>query len=319
MDRVQGKVKGCDEMSTKFASISGLSDQNDQPIKMVSLTGDINNPGSYEIPNGTLLNEIINKFGNGTKSGKEIKFVQVGGDTGAVFSNEELDTPFEYSTLTGHDGTMLETAKVEVFNEDTCMVNWSSQKMLENSKETCGKCVFCREGIFQLYRIMKDATVGKGRDGDIDLAIELSQMVKAGSLCDFGITSCDPLYTAINKFRDEFEKHIERKICDTLECISYANYYIDPNICNGCGDCLICPQHAIKGGDNLIHIIDENSCDKCGECEEVCPTKAVKRHGRVKPKLPLEPIAIGGFTEDSLGQKKGLGIGRRRRSSLASN
>ncbi|MBV7276082.1 4Fe-4S ferredoxin [Clostridium sp. PL3] len=289
-----------------------LTEKNYIPKKIITVAGDIKNSGVYEIPFGTSLREIINEYGKGSKSEKGIKFVQVGGNTGAVFTEKELETPFIYSNVMGN-GTMLETAKLEVYNTDTCVVKWVAGKMLQNSKETCGKCVYCREGIYQLYKIIKDATEGKGRDGDIDLAIELSETMKAGTLCDFGKSASNPLYTGISKFRDEFEKHIDRKICNTLSCTAYVNYFIDPKVCNGCSECIECPQKAIKGGENLIHIIDSDLCDKCGKCEEICSIKAVKRYGTIRPQLPLEPIAVGSYSEGGLGEKKGLGLGRRRR------
>jgi NADH-quinone oxidoreductase subunit F len=297
---------------TMLALSRSFSEENYIAKKIISIEGDVKKPGIYEIPFGTSLREIINEYRNGTKSEKQIKFVQVGGNTGTVFTGEELDTPYLYSNLIGN-GTMLETAKVEVYNTDTCTVKWSFEKMLQNSKETCGKCVYCREGIYQLYRIIKDATEGKGKDEDIGLAIELCETMKVGTLCDFGKSASNPLYTVINKFRDEFEKHIDRKICNTLSCISYANYFIDPKVCNGCGECINCPQKAIKGGENLIHIIDSDLCEKCGKCEDICSIKAVKRYGTIKPQLPLEPVEVGSFKEGGLGEKKGLGLGRRRR------
>lgn len=297
---------------TMLALSRSLSEENYIAKKIISLTGDVNNPGIYEIPFGMSLREIINEYGSGTKSEKKIKFVQVGGNTGAIFNEEELDRPFSYSNLIGK-GTMIEVAKIEVYNVDSCIVKWCSEKMLENSKETCGKCVYCREGIYQLHKITKDAIEGRGREGDVDLVIELCKIMKVGTSCDFGKSAYNPLYTAIDRFRDEFEKHIDRKICDTLSCISYINYFIDPKVCNGCGKCIDCSQRAIKGGQNFIHIIDQNSCDKCGKCEEVCSMSAVKRYGRIKPKLPLELIEVGSFKEGGLGEKKGLGLGRRRR------
>ncbi|MBC2456695.1 NADH-ubiquinone oxidoreductase-F iron-sulfur binding region domain-containing protein [Clostridium beijerinckii] len=296
---------------TMYALKNSL-EENYIPKKIISIAGDVKNSGIYEISFGTSLRQIISEYGGGTESEKAIKFVQVGGNTGAVFTEEELDTPFLYSNLM-ENGTMLEVSKIEVYNIDTCVVNWVTQKMLDNSKETCGKCVYCREGIYQLYKIIKDATEGKGKESDINLAIQLSETIKIGTLCDFGRTASNPLYTAINKFRDEFEKHIDRKICSTLNCIAYANYFIDPKVCNGCGDCMDCPQKAIKGGNNLIHIIDMDCCDKCKKCEEICSVKAVKRYSSVKPKLPAEPIEVGSFDEGALGEKKGLGLGRRRR------
>lgn len=297
---------------TMLALSASLSEENYIPKKIISIVGDVKNSGIYEIPFGTSLREIINEYGKGTKSHKTIKFVQVGGNTGAVFIEEELDTPFIYSNIIGN-GTMLRNAQIEVYNTDTCVVKWSAEKMLQNSKETCGKCVYCREGIYQLYKIIKDATEGKGRDEDIDLAIELSETMKVGTLCDFGKSASNPLYTVINKFKDEFEKHIDRKICNTLSCISYVNYFIDPKACNGCGECIECPQKAIKGGENLIHIIESDSCDKCSKCEDICNIKAVKRYAQIKPKLPLEPVEVGSFNEGGIGENKGLGLGRRRR------
>jgi NADH-quinone oxidoreductase subunit F len=184
--------------------------------------------------------------------------------------------------------------------------------MLTNSKETCGKCVYCREGIYQLYRIIKDATEGKGKDGDMELAKELCETMKAGTLCDFGKSASNPLHTAMIKFQDEFEKHIERKLCNTLSCISYANYFIEPKACNGCGACISCHQKAIRGGGNFIHVIDTPLCDKCGECEAICSVGAVKRYGTIKPQIPLEPVEVGSFKEGVSGEKKGLG--RRRRN-----
>ncbi|MHC1684212.1 MAG: NADH-ubiquinone oxidoreductase-F iron-sulfur binding region domain-containing protein [Clostridiaceae bacterium] len=297
---------------TMLALSHSLSEENYIPKKIISIAGDVKNYGIYEIPFGTSLRELINEYGKGTKSEKAIKFVQVGGNTGAVFKEEELDKPLLYSDLMGN-GTMLETAKIEVYNIDTCVVKWSVEKMLENSKETCGKCVYCREGIYQLYKITKGATEGKGRDGDIGLVTELCETMKVGTLCDFGKSASNPIYTVINKFRDEFEKHIDRKVCNTLSCISYANYFIDPKVCNGCEECTKCPQKAIKGGANLIHIIEADVCDKCGKCEDICSIKAVKRYGTIKPQLPLEPLEVGSFNEGGQAEKKGLGFGRRRR------
>ncbi|BCN31804.1 NADH-ubiquinone oxidoreductase-F iron-sulfur binding region domain-containing protein [Anaeromicropila herbilytica] len=295
-------------------ALSRSLNKDDIPHKVITISGDVKNPGIYEIPYGITLRQIIDEYGKGIKSDKEIKFVQVGGNTGAVFTEEELDTTFEYENLMGY-GTMIETAKIEVFPSDTCIVQWAVDKMLYNSKETCGKCVYCREGIYQLYKIMKDATEGKGRDGDIELSIELSETMKTGTLCDFGKSASNPLYTSLHKFRDEFDKHIDRKVCATLSCLAYANLYIDPNACDGCGACMDCPEKAIKGGEKLIHVIDVKACEKCGRCEAICSKKAVKRYGSIKPQLPTEPVEVGSFAAGGLDEKKGLGLGRRRRKS----
>nr|WP_314462017.1 NADH-ubiquinone oxidoreductase-F iron-sulfur binding region domain-containing protein [uncultured Clostridium sp.] len=287
-----------------------LTDENYVPHKIVALTGDVMEPGIYEIPFGITLEEIITKYGKGVTAGKTVKFVSAGGSMGAVYGADELDTPFTYSSLL-KEGTMLETAKLEVFSNDTCIVDWTCKRMLLNSRKTCGTCVYCREGIYQLFRILQDAAEGKGRDGDLSVMKEICDTLKAGTLCDIGRTAAVPLFTAMKKFGEEFEKHIDRKICQSLSCISYVKFYIDPAVCSGCGDCMACPEHAVRGGENLIHIIDTDLCTKCEMCTKVCMRNAVRRYGTVKPILPSEPAQVGSFSGESNGMKKGLGRKRR--------
>ncbi len=296
---------------TMLALHQYLTDENYVPHKIVTVTGDIMEPGIYEIPFGITLKEIITKYGKGVKAGRTVKFISAGGGMGAVYGADELDTPFTYYSLL-KDGTMLESAKIEVFSNDTCIVGWTSERMRLNSRKTCGTCVYCREGIYQLFRILQDATEGKGREGDISVMKEICDTLKAGTLCDMGRTAAVPLSTALKKFGEEFEKHIDRKICQSLRCISYVNFYIDPAVCNGCGECMTCPEHAIRGRENLIHIIDTDLCSKCGKCSKACSSNAVKRYGTVKPVLPSEPSEVGSFSAESNGMKKGLG--RRRRT-----
>ena len=295
---------------TMLALHQYLTDENYVPHKIVTVTGDIMEPGIYEIPFGITLEEIITQYGKGVKTGKTVKFISAGGGMGTVYGADELDTPFTYSSLL-KDGTMLESAKIEVFSNDTCIVGWTSERMRLNSRKTCGTCVYCREGIYQLFRILQDATEGKGREGDISVMKEICDTLKAGTLCDIGRTAAAPLSAALKKFGEEFEKHIDRKICQSLCCISYVNFYIDPDDCNGCGKCMTCPEHAIRGSENLIHIIDTDLCSKCGKCSKACSSNAVKRYGTVKPVLPSEPSEVGSFSAESNGMKKGLG--RRRR------
>ena len=288
---------------TFLALSRSLAEENYIPKKILTIAGEVKTPGIYEVPFGKSLREIVSQYGNGGE--KPIKFVQVGGNTGAIFTEDELDIPFTYSKLMGQ-GTMLEIAKLEVYNAETCIVNWSYNKMLENSKETCGKCVYCREGIYQLYRIIKDATLGRGKEGDIDLAMELCETIEAGTLCDFGKTAANPLHTAIQKFNDEFQKHIERKRCDALVCKNYITYHILGNKCTGCGKCLSnCSQKAIKGGQDMIHVIDQQLCNKCDVCLKICEAGAIVKAGAIKPKTPEEPVAVGSWKEAGLA-KKGL-------------
>jgi NADH:ubiquinone oxidoreductase subunit F (NADH-binding) len=80
-------------------------------------------------------------------------------------------------------------------------------------EQSCGKCVFCREGTFQMSDIMEDISKGNGGPQDIDLLNEIGEQMKTGCICDLGRTAANPVLSSIELFRDEYEVHIKEKRC----------------------------------------------------------------------------------------------------------
>jgi len=66
--------------------------------------------------------------------------------------------------------------------------------------------------------ILNDITNGRGKLEDIDLLLNLSEQVKAGSLCGLGQTAPNPVLTTIRYFRDEYEEHIKKHHCRAAVC-----------------------------------------------------------------------------------------------------
>jgi len=159
--------------------------------------------------------------------------------------------------------------------------------------ESCGKCVPCREGIYQMLKILNRICDGNGREGDIELLQEISGVVKDFSLCALGGTAPNPVLSTIRYFRNEYEAHIKDKRCPPGVCKALISYYIQPERCRACMICLRnCHVGAITGGKNLIHVIDQKKCTKCGTCFEVCPSRVgavVKLSGVPVP----EPVRQG--------------------------
>ena len=158
------------------------------------------------------------------------------------------------------------------------------------AEESCGKCIPCREGIYQMLKILNRICGGKGREGDIELLEELSEVVRDTSLCALGGTAPNPVLSTIRYFRDEYEAHIEQKRCPAGVCKALISYYIEPEKCQACMICLRnCPVDAVTGGKNLIHIIDQDKCTKCGTCLEMCPPRfgAVTKLSGVKVPEPV--------------------------------
>jgi NADH-quinone oxidoreductase subunit F len=182
-----------------------------------ALTGKIANSGLVEVPMGIPLQEIIYGIGGGIPGGKKFKAVQTGGPSGGCLPASLLNSPVDYESLT-QAGSIMGSGGMVVMDEDNCMVDVARYFISFTQAESCGKCVPCRVGTKQMLAILDDITNGRGKLEDIDLLLELSEQVKAGSLCGLGQTAPNPVLTTIRYFRDEYEEHIKRHHCRAAVC-----------------------------------------------------------------------------------------------------
>jgi NADH-quinone oxidoreductase subunit F len=264
--------------------------------KTFSLVGKVNRTGLIEVPLGITLREIIEGIGGGMLGGKKFKAVQTGGPSGGCLPVSFLDSPVDYESLAAA-GSIVGSGGMVVMDEETCMVDVARYFLTFTQLESCGKCIQCRWGTKQMLDILNDIVNGRGREGDIDLLLELGDAVKNGSLCALGGTAPNPVLTTIRYFRDEYEAHIRDRCCPALSCKALTSFYIEEDKCQGCGICLrACPSDAIKGGKRMVHVIDQAKCIKCGSCLEVCPARfhAVARVSGEPVKAPPEPVPVGG-------------------------
>ncbi|MCK4273440.1 MAG: 4Fe-4S binding protein, partial [Dehalococcoidales bacterium] len=262
--------------------------------KTFSLVGKVMRTGLIEVPMGIPMREIIYGIGGGIPDGKNFKAVQTGGPSGGCLSASFLDSPVDYESLASA-GSIVGSGGMVVMDEDSCMVDVARYFLTFTQLESCGKCIQCRWGTKQMLDILEDIVSGRGRDGDIELLLELSEAVKNGSLCALGGTAPNPVLTTIRYFRDEYEAHISEKRCPALVCKALVSYYIDSEKCQGCGICArACPAEAIKGGKRMVHVIEQDKCTKCGTCLDVCPAKfsAVVKISGEPVVAPTEPVPV---------------------------
>ncbi len=244
--------------------------------KAFAITGNINNTGLIEVPMGTTLREIIFNIGGGIKGGKKFKAVQIGGPSGGCLTEEHLDMPLDFDSLT-KAGAMIGSGGLVVMDEDTCMVEVARFFMNFTQNESCGKCIPCREGTKRMLEILQNIVDGKGKDGDIELLLELAETVSANALCGLGKSAPNPVVSTIKYFRDEYEAHIYEKRCPTGKCQKLKRFVIDPALCKGCSLCARnCPVDAISGQIKSPFTIDQDKCIKCGACMSGCKFKAIK-------------------------------------------
>ena len=262
--------------------------------KTFSLVGKVKRTGLIEVPMGTDLREIIYGIGGGITDDKTFKAVQTGGPSGGCLPAAFLDSSVDYESLAAA-GSIVGSGGMVVMDEDDCMVDVARYFLAFTQLESCGKCIPCRWGTKQMLDILEDIAAGRGREGDIELLLELGEAIKNGSLCALGGTAPNPVLTTIRYFRDEYEAHINGKCCPALSCKALVDYWIDPEKCNACGRCKkACPAHAIAGDKKMVHVIDQQTCTKCGSCIAACPSRtgAVnKTSGRQLP-VPDEPIPV---------------------------
>lgn len=245
--------------------------------KVFALTGKVNNTGLVEVPMGTTIREVVFDIGGGIIGGKKFKAVQIGGPSGGCLTEEHLDLPISYESLTAA-GAIMGSGGLVVVDEETCMVDMARFFLEFTQRESCGKCIPCREGTKKMLDILIRITEGKGREEDIDNLIYLGTQIKTASLCGLGQTAPNPVLTTIRYFRDEYEAHIFEKRCPAGACKALITVKIDPAKCVGCTKCTkACPVSAISGTVKQPHVIDQTLCTKCGACVEVCPFKAIDK------------------------------------------
>jgi NADH-quinone oxidoreductase subunit F len=241
--------------------------------KTLALVGKVKCTGLVEVPLGIPLRELIFGIGGGIIGDKMFKAVQTGGPSGGCLPENLLDSPVDYESLTSA-GTIMGSGGVVVMDETTCMVDIAKYFLNFTRKESCGECVPCRLGTKQMYDILDEITQGKGREGDIDLLMDLATGIKKGSLCGLGQTAPNPLLTTLRYFRDEYEAHIRDKKCPAGVCKPLIHYRINPDKCKACLLCAKhCPAEAISGEKKKPQVIDQIKCLKCGICRETCPDK----------------------------------------------
>ncbi len=244
--------------------------------KAFSLTGNVNTTGIIEVPMGSTLREIIFDIGGGIMNGKKFKAVQIGGPSGGCLTEQHLDMPLDFDSLS-NVGAMIGSGGMVVMDEDTCIVEVARFFMNFTQNESCGKCVPCREGTKRMLGILEKIVEGKGSIEDLDLLEELADTITNSSLCGLGKTAANPVISSLKYFRDEYLAHVVDKTCPTKTCQGLKKIEIDSELCKGCGKCRkVCPVNAILGKIKEKHIIDSNLCIKCGACLVSCTFDAIK-------------------------------------------
>ncbi len=252
--------------------------------KIFSVAGRGRISGVIEVEMGTKLSTILEDIIDGVKDGKELKAVQLGGASGSFITREDMDTPVDFD-LMRQKGFGIGAGGFVVVDESICMVDIVRYYMEFIQKESCGKCIPCREGTGRMLEIL-ESVIRKPSSDDSGTTLErfkgvmqletISSVMRDASLCGLGQNAPNPFISALRSFREEFEEHIFDRKCRSNVCRGLRSFSIDVEKCTGCTVCAAkCPVNAIYGTRLQPFFIVEDKCTGCGICSEVCKFSAV--------------------------------------------
>jgi NADH-quinone oxidoreductase subunit F len=192
------------------AEYAKLGTETSTGTKLVSISGQVQRPGNYEIELGIPSREIIYGLAGGPPEGREIKCWFPGGSSAPVLTADDLDVPYDFDSL-AKAGSMLGSGAIIVVDDSTPIVELAMKLAKFYRHESCGKCTPCREGTNWTVKMLERIDSGEATPMDLDIMASVQEHIIGNCLCVLGDAMAMPIGSMIAKFREEFEAHIESR------------------------------------------------------------------------------------------------------------
>ena len=188
-------------------AFKAIGTPNNSGTHLVSISGHVNKPGVYEIEMGVPLRTIIEQFAGGVRNGKKLKAVIPGGCSAPILRANEIDLPYDFDSL-AKAGTMMGSSAIMVFDEDTDIVELAYRTIKFFNHESCGQCTPCREGTNWLKSMIRDFIDGQGDEALMQRVQRVAGNLLGTTICAFGDATGGPMRTFVQKFPEDFRRHI---------------------------------------------------------------------------------------------------------------
>jgi NADH-quinone oxidoreductase subunit F len=182
--------------------------ENSTGTKVVSVSGNVQRPGNYEIELGIPSREIIYGLAGGPPEGREVKLWFPGGSSAPVLTKDDLDIPYDFDSL-AKAKTMLGSGAIIVVDDSNSVVDVCLKLARFYRHESCGKCTPCREGTNWTVKMVERIKAGEATPMDLDIMASVQSRIIGNCLCVLGDAMAMPVGSMIEKFRDEFEQYME--------------------------------------------------------------------------------------------------------------
>jgi len=176
-----------------------LGTEKSKGTKVFSVSGDVKNPGVYELELGSRLKELVEDLALAEK----VKMVQVGGATGRIIPYEMINTPLAFESILG-------AGAIIVFDETRDIIDIVHRTMEFLAEECCGKCAPGREGTEAMVEILGKFSRGEGLNEDIRVLQKLASTMMLSSLCGLGQAAPIPVIDSLQYFRSAYENRIQK-------------------------------------------------------------------------------------------------------------
>jgi NADH-quinone oxidoreductase subunit F len=190
------------------AKYAEIGTEKSTGTKLVSISGCVQKPGNYEIVLGTPSREILFDLAGGPLPGREFKAWFPGGSSSPVLTPEEFDVPYDFDSIAGV-GSMLGSGAIIMIDDSVSMVDVALRTAKFYKHESCGKCTPCREGTSWTVKMLQRVQDGLATPMDLDIISSVQDQIMGNCLCVLGDAMAMPVSSMVNKFRPEFEAHIE--------------------------------------------------------------------------------------------------------------
>ncbi|HEX4805613.1 MAG TPA: NADH-quinone oxidoreductase subunit NuoF [Conexibacter sp.] len=192
------------------AEYAKLGTETSTGTKLVSVSGNVQRPGNYEIELGIPAREIVYGLAGGPEPGREVKFWFPGGSSSPVLTPAELDLPYDFDSM-AKAGSMLGSGAIIVVDDSVSVVDVALKLAKFYRHESCGKCTPCREGTNWTVKMLQRVDAGDATPMDLDIIASVQEQIMGNCLCVLGDAMAMPLSSMVAKFRGEFEAHIEAR------------------------------------------------------------------------------------------------------------
>jgi NADH-quinone oxidoreductase subunit F len=190
------------------AEYAKIGTETSTGTKLVSVSGDVQRPGNYEIELGIPSREIIYDLAGGPEPGRTVKLWFPGGSSSPVLTGEDLDTPYDFDSM-AKAGTMLGSGAIIVADDTKRVLDIAMKVAKFYAHESCGKCVPCREGTNWTVKMLGRIESGLATPMDLDIMASVQDQIIGNCLCVLGDAMAMPIGSIVKKYRAELEQEIE--------------------------------------------------------------------------------------------------------------